>query len=108
MKNLILVFAIFFCSLIGHSTNQSQEQFSIATQIQRVRVTFKSANGYTRYLLLAFTPNDTASDGFDYGYDALNIDNFADDMNWIIEDVPASPSRSKLSNPELCRTNQRN
>ena len=41
---------------------------------------------YTRHLLLAFTSDDIASDGVDYGYDGLVFDEFPDDMNWIIED----------------------
>lgn len=56
------------------------------SSIQRVRVDFEGPMGYTRHLLLAFTTNNAASDGVDYGYDALVFDNFPDDMNWIIED----------------------
>jgi hypothetical protein len=55
-------------------------------EIQRVRVDFVNPTGYTRHLLLAFTPDDSATDGVDYGYDALNFDDFPDDLNWIIED----------------------
>lgn len=42
--------------------------------------------GYTRHLLLGFTPDNAASDGFDYGYDALNSDTYADDCSWMIQD----------------------
>jgi hypothetical protein len=35
---------------------------------------------------LAFTPDDVATDGVDYGYDALVFDSFPDDLNWMIED----------------------
>lgn len=54
--------------------------------IQRVRIDFTGPDGYTRHLLLGFTTNNAASDGFDYGYDAINIDNFPNDMNWMIGD----------------------
>lgn len=53
--------------------------------IQRVRIDFTAPDGYTRHLLLGFTTNNAATDAFDYGYDALNIDNFPNDLNWMIE-----------------------
>jgi len=34
--------------------------------------------------LLGFTPDDSATDGFDYGYDAYNVNNYSDDASWII------------------------
>ena len=36
--------------------------------------------------MLAFTSNNAASDGFDYGYDGIVPDDFPDDLNWMIED----------------------
>lgn len=54
-------------------------------QIQRVRIDFVSPDKYTRHLLLAFTPNNAATDGFDYGYDGPNPDNFLNDLNWMID-----------------------
>ena len=45
---------------VGYETNQ----------IKRVRLDFTSPLGYTRHLLLGFTPDNAASDSFDYGYDA--------------------------------------
>lgn len=62
----------------------SKNLVSESNQIQRVRIDFHTPLGYTRHLLLAFTPDNAASDGIDYGYDALNFDNYPDDMNWII------------------------
>ncbi|WP_344729983.1 hypothetical protein [Corallibacter vietnamensis] len=53
---------------------------------QRVRIDFTMPNGYVRHLLLAFTQDGSATDGFDYGYDGRNIDNFPDDLNWMIGD----------------------
>ena len=56
-----------------------------ANNIQRVRIDFTMPNGYVRHLMLGFTPDNAATDGVDYGYDALNFDNFPDDLNWMIE-----------------------
>ncbi len=66
------------------SANTSAEDSN--TQIQRVRIDITTTTGYTRHLLLGFTPDNVATDGIDYGYDAQNIDNFSNDCNWIIED----------------------
>lgn len=54
--------------------------------MQRVRIDFESPNGYVRPLLLAFTSDDSATDGVDYGYDGANFDQFPDDLFWMIED----------------------
>ncbi len=54
-------------------------------EIQRVRLQFTCGNGFIRPLLLAFTPNNEATDGFDYGYDALNPDQYPNDMFWNID-----------------------
>ena len=56
------------------------------SSMQKIQIDFTMPNGYVRHLLLGFTPNNTASDGIDYGYDALNRDTFPDDLNWMIED----------------------
>lgn len=55
-------------------------------EIQLVRVNFQNPEGYTRHLLLGFVPDNSATDGTDYGYDALNIDDLPNDLNWIIEE----------------------
>ena len=74
--------------------NVNAENINLSTQnsfaensssIQRVRLDFTTPNGYVRHLLLGFTPDNAATDGFDYGYDGLNPDNFPDDLNWMIE-----------------------
>ncbi|TYB77235.1 immunoglobulin-like domain-containing protein, partial [Bizionia myxarmorum] len=54
--------------------------------IQRVRLNFTSPEGAIRPLLLAFTPDNAASELFEYGYDALNTDYNPSDMSFIIED----------------------
>src|SRR5690606_34875159 len=53
--------------------------------IQRVRLNFTTPEGAIRHLLLAFTPNNEATEGFDYGYDAKNSDDNPSDMSFIIE-----------------------
>lgn len=55
-------------------------------QIQRVRINVTTPMGYTRHLLLGFTPDNAATDGFDYGYDAANPDDYNNDCNWLIEE----------------------
>lgn len=57
-----------------------------SNDIQRVRLGFTTPTGYTRHLLLGFTPNNAATDDFDYGYDALCIENLPNDLNWRIGD----------------------
>ncbi|WP_417859306.1 T9SS type A sorting domain-containing protein, partial [Xanthomarina gelatinilytica] len=53
--------------------------------IKRIRLNFTSPEGAIRPLLLAFTPNNEATDGFDYGYDAKNSDVFPSDMSFVID-----------------------
>ena len=53
-------------------------------QVQRVRIDVTTSMGFVRHLLLAFTPDNAATDDYDYGYDALNVDNYSDDGSWMI------------------------
>lgn len=66
-------------------TNKNSETTSQEDLIQRVRINFLAPNGSIRPLLLAFVPNNLATDGVDFGYDALKTDNFPYDLTWIIE-----------------------
>ncbi|MGM5470093.1 hypothetical protein ACS386_07430 [Flavobacteriaceae bacterium LMO-SS05] len=77
-KITYLSFVVLLCFSFNGSS-QSDEN-------QRVRLDFVSPLGYSRHLLLTFTPDDAATDAVDYGYDALNRDYYPDDLNWIIED----------------------
>src|SRR5690606_36149139 len=63
-----------------NGTNEEPEDL-----IQRVRLNFTTPEGAIRHLLLAFTPNNEATEGFDYGYDAKNSDDNPSDMSFIIE-----------------------
>lgn len=87
MKSLTYIcFAVLLCistnDLHATSINNSPETYS---EVQRVRIDVTTTMGYTRHLLLGFTPDNAASDGFDYGYDAQNIDNYSNDCNWMID-----------------------
>jgi hypothetical protein len=75
----LYLFACFFAI-------SSIEGIQAQDDIQKVHIGFTMPNGSVRQLLLGFTPNDVATDGIDYGYDALNIDTFQDDLNWMIEE----------------------
>lgn len=91
MKNItrlcIVLFISIFTSYIGstYATNLNTQSSNNSNEIQRVRIDFVSPDKYTRHLLLSFTPDDSATDGFDYGYDGVNPDDFLNDLNWIIE-----------------------
>ncbi|MFD2550991.1 hypothetical protein ACFSQP_04100 [Bizionia sediminis] len=89
MKNLTYLFTWFACAfLLGTSpiaANTASYPQTLNDNPQLVRINFTMPNGYVRHLLLGFTPDNAATDGIDYGYDAENIENFPDDLNWIIE-----------------------
>nr|WP_237691544.1 LamG-like jellyroll fold domain-containing protein [Mangrovimonas futianensis] len=65
-------------------TSSNNENESI---IQRVRITASMSNNLNRHLMLAFVPNSSATDGYDYGYDAKNIDTYSSDVSWNINDA---------------------
>ena len=82
----ILALILFFiCFNLNANTLEKQMETSESLTMQRVRINFESPNGYVRPLLLAFTTDDSATDGVDYGYDGLNFDQFPDDLFWMIE-----------------------
>ncbi|TCK64036.1 putative secreted protein (Por secretion system target) [Winogradskyella wandonensis] len=61
--------------------------FSSYAQYQRVRLNFSTSETSTRQILLTFTPNNEASDGFDYGWDSQAWNYFPTDANWLIGDI---------------------
>ncbi|MFL0352442.1 hypothetical protein [Xanthomarina sp. GH4-25] len=88
MNKLTYLCLIVFCATFLTQASPFSNNTSTAemfNDIQRVRIDFTMPNGYVRHLLLAFTPDNAATDGVDYGYDALNFDNFPDDLNWMID-----------------------
>ena len=89
MKKITLLYIAIFISIYTNSIANNSETNTTnttSTEVQRVRIDFVSPDLYTRHLLLGFTPDNAATDGFDYGYDGPNPDNFANDLNWLIEE----------------------
>lgn len=80
-NNTLVVLLIMIFLLVSTSHLSSQ---NVGNEIQRVRISFAS-NGFSRPLLLGFTPDNAATDGVDYGYDALFMDAYPNDMFWMIE-----------------------
>lgn len=72
---------------IVSSFTNSLVALTTSSNIQRVRIDFTMPNGYVRHLLIAFTKDNSASDNYDYGFDAVNRDNYPYDLNWIIDDL---------------------
>lgn len=83
MNKITYLCTLFVFSFIFSTNLEAHSQTS--GEIQRVRLDFTTPSGFTRHLLLAFTPDNAASDSFDYGYDASNADEFPNDMFWIID-----------------------
>jgi len=73
-----------FRSNDGTSSKEKSKKPNSEELIKRVRLEFKTPEGAIRRLLLAFVPNSFATDGFDYGYDALNTNSFPSDLSWLI------------------------
>ncbi|WP_157515033.1 hypothetical protein [Gaetbulibacter saemankumensis] len=61
--------------------------FSFAQNIQRVRINFTVPEKFNRPLLLSFTKDNTASDNYDYGFEAINYTKYPYDLNWLIGDL---------------------
>lgn len=81
-----LCFCVLLCiPVYGMSSPLTEFPTTANNEIQRVRIDVTTTMGYTRHLLLGFTSNNIATDGFDYGYDALNIDSYPNDSSWIID-----------------------
>ncbi|MFD2914699.1 T9SS type A sorting domain-containing protein [Psychroserpens luteus] len=81
-----LCFAMFFLMPVrGVCSSFDYDDITTTnTQVQRVRIDVTTSTGFVRHLLLAFTPDNAATDEYDYGYDAVNYDNYADDSSWMI------------------------
>ncbi|MCR8668641.1 T9SS type A sorting domain-containing protein [Aestuariibaculum sp. M13] len=66
------------------SKNDNQKNDENEDGIQRIRFAFKNDKGQ-RSLLLAFTPDNEASDGYNYGYDARLDTPLTDDMLFKVD-----------------------
>lgn len=74
-------------SVFMRTTNQTPNTTETAP-IQRVRIDFTTPEQAIRPLMLAFVPNNLATDGFDFGYDAINTEVLPNDMSWLIDNEP--------------------
>ncbi|MBD0823965.1 hypothetical protein [Aestuariibaculum marinum] len=52
--------------------------------MERVRIDFTVPGKFVRHLLIGFTSNNAAGDGYDYGYEALNRDSYPYDLSWVV------------------------
>ncbi|GAA4290930.1 hypothetical protein GCM10023163_05580 [Aestuariibaculum suncheonense] len=59
----------------------------LSQNIQRVRIDFTVPGKLTRPLLFSFTKDNSATDNYDYGYDAINYTQYPYDLNWVINDL---------------------
>ncbi|WP_242121691.1 hypothetical protein [Aestuariivivens sediminicola] len=85
-KITYLCFAfLLFTAVIGYANTTNGNTTFNSADPQLLRIDFTMPNGYVRHLAIGFTPDNVATDGYDYGYDALNVDDFPDDLNWLIE-----------------------
>lgn len=75
-KVTTICLAFLFAFALGNSSH--------AQDIQRVRLDFKTPNGSVRHLLLGFIPN-FANDNYNYGFDALAMVEYPNDLNWMID-----------------------
>ena len=58
----------------SNNANHSSTDDRTESSVKRIRLNFKTPEGAIRPLLLGFVSDGNATDGFDYGYDAENID----------------------------------
>ncbi|WP_178985012.1 BspA family leucine-rich repeat surface protein [Winogradskyella helgolandensis] len=76
-------------SVFLRPSNDNQDYVNIPdgeeSVIRRLRFNFTTPEGAVRHLLLGFTSDNAATDGVDYGYDALNADYFPSDLSFLIE-----------------------
>ena len=85
-RNIHFYLLCILCIIASSFTNRLAAQ-DIGSNIQRVRIDFIMPDGYVRHLLLAFTKDNSASDNYDYGYDAINTDAYPYDLNWMVGDL---------------------
>lgn len=57
----------------------------VADTFMKIRLGFNSNNNYHRQILLGFM-DENATSGMDYGYDAFNMDDFPNDMCFLVDE----------------------
>ena len=76
--------SIFLKPSKGKSKSNNSSTVS-GDNMKRMRFKFKTPEGARRDLLLAFTPDNKATDGFDFGYDAVCNEIIPNDMLFTID-----------------------
>jgi|GEM_PF-4903453 len=80
---------VMFKTTANHKTTKTVDNINdpITTidNYMKIRLGFNSNNGYHRQGLLGFM-NEKATSGMDYGYDAFNIDDFPNDMYFLVDE----------------------
>jgi hypothetical protein len=71
-------------SFDSHFTDNSQDSI-VPDNFKRIRLYHFTTQGYKREILLAFTQGQ-ATDSFDNGYDAQNLDGQPEDMYFMLDD----------------------
>lgn len=66
------------------TANNSNDYVAVDSEM-KIRLGFNSNNGYHRQVLLGFM-NEKATERIDFGYDAINYDNFPNDMYFVTDD----------------------
>lgn len=80
--------ATLFKTKLNPKTTQVQVEndASVTTDnYKKIRLGYNTIDGYHRQVLLGFM-NEKATNGIDYGYDALNIDDYPNDMYFLSEE----------------------
>ena len=84
MKKITLITLLLITSFTLANTNLATLN-SNNSEIQIIRLDYNAPNGASRELVLAFTSDNAATDGVDYGYDAAVYAPFSNDLNWLID-----------------------
>lgn len=84
MKKATLITLLLITSFTLANTNLATLNNS-NSGIQIIRLDYNAPNGASRELVLAFTSDNAATDGVDYGYDAAVYAPFSNDLNWLID-----------------------
>ena len=84
MKKVTLITLLLITSFSLANTNLATLNNS-NSGIQIIRLDYNAPNGASRELVLAFTSDNAATDGVDYGYDAAVYAPFSNDLNWLID-----------------------
>ena len=82
MKKIVLLTLLLITSYTFANNSNTTTNVN---SIQIIRLDYNAPNGASRELVLAFTSDNAATDGVDYGYDAAVYAPFTNDLNWLID-----------------------